>query len=70
MPTSKDKESRGFDYPKGWGKRMDEARAREGLRSVNELFARVMGDYLDESEARAALDVRPAEPKRQKGGGK
>lgn len=66
MATQKDKESRGFEYPKGTGERLEAARKRHGHRSINALlWFEVLEPWLDEDEAAASLGVTPAREKRK-----
>lgn len=60
MATQPDKESRGFEFPKGTLARLEEARRRHGDRSVNKRVEAIVLPWLDEDERRAALDARPS----------
>ena len=48
------KESRGFEFPTGTMKRLEEARRRHGDRSVNARVEAVVLAWLDADEAKAA----------------
>lgn len=53
MATQKDKESRGFEFPKGTLGRLEESRRRHGDRSVNERVNNVLLAWLEEDERAA-----------------
>lgn len=59
MATQRDKESRGFEFPRGTLARLEEARRRHGDRSVNERVNVVVLAWLEEDE-RAAKAKRGA----------